>query len=57
MLLLLTLGGDSEWKSVAYGVPCILLMRETVENNSPFYIKLVIAEVESGEHWMTTMYI
>ena len=40
--------GDAEWKSLAYGVPCIQLARENTEHNSPFHIKLVIAEVESG---------
>ena len=39
---------DVEWKSVAYGAPCIQLMKETTDHNSPFNIKIVIAEVESG---------
>ena len=41
-------GKDAEWKSVAYGAPCIQLMRETTKHNCPFHIKIVIAEVESG---------
>ncbi len=40
--------GDAEWKSVAYGAPCIQLTKETTDPNSPFSIKIVIAEVESG---------
>ena len=44
-----TLTADVEWKSVAYGAPCIQLMKETTDHNSPFNIKIVIAEVESGE--------
>ncbi len=40
--------GSGQWKSLAYGAPCIQLMRETTAHNSPFHIKLVIAEVESG---------
>ena len=44
-----TLSADVEWKSVAYGAPCIQLMKETTDHNSPFNIKIVIAEVESGE--------
>lgn len=39
---------NAQWRSVAYGAPCIQLMRETTEHNSPFHIKVVIAEVESG---------
>ena len=37
-----------EWTSMAYGAPCILLLKETAEADSPFVIKLVIAELESG---------
>ena len=44
-----SLPGDAEWKNLAYGAPCIQLMRETTEHNSPFHIKIVIAEVESGK--------
>lgn len=46
------LTADVEWKSVAYGAPCIQLMKETTDHNSPFNIKIVIAEVESGERQM-----
>ena len=41
-------GGDAEWKMLAYGVPCILLQRLTTEHNSPFAVKVVIAELETG---------
>ena len=41
-------GKDAEWKPVAYGAPCIQLMRESTKHNCPFHIKIVIAEVESG---------
>ena len=44
-----TLTGDAEWRSVAYGAPCLQLMRLTTEHNSPFKMKIVMAEVESGE--------
>ena len=39
---------DKEWKSMAYGAPCILLLKETPDPDSPFVVKLVIAELESG---------
>ncbi len=41
---------DAQWKSLAYGAPCIQLMRENTDHNSPFHIKVVIAEVESGTY-------
>ena len=41
-------GGDAEWKMLAYGVPCILLQRVSTEHNSPFTVKVVIAELETG---------
>ena len=42
--------GDTEWKSVAYGAPCIQLVRHgNGDPNAPFTIRVVIAEVESGE--------
>ena len=41
-------GGDAEWKMLAYGVPCILLQRVTTEHNSPFAVKVVTAEYETG---------
>ena len=41
--------GDAEWKSVAYGAPCIQLMREAKDLTAPFSIRIVIAEVESGK--------
>ncbi len=47
--VLTALSTDTQWKSLAYGAPCIQLMRETTEHNSPFHIKIVIAEVESGK--------
>ncbi len=37
---------------MAYGVPCIQITRETTEPNSPFNIKIVMAEVESGKEVM-----
>jgi hypothetical protein len=41
--------GDAEWRSLAYGAPCIQLVRHgNREDNHPFTIKIVIAEVESG---------
>ena len=39
---------DKDWTSMAYGAPCILLLKESAEADSPFIIKLVIAELESG---------
>ena len=33
---------------MAYGAPCIQLTRESTAQNSPFHMKIVIAEVESG---------
>ena len=35
---------------MAYGAPCIQLMRESTKHNCPFHIKIVIAEVESGKY-------
>ena len=41
--------GDAEWKSVAYGAPCIQLIRHGNGGpNSMFTIRVVVAEVESG---------
>lgn len=40
--------GRGEWSSVAYGAPCIVLLRETTAQDSPFQVKFVIAELESG---------
>lgn len=37
-----------EWFEVAYGAPCISLIRETTAPDSSFYVNLVIAELESG---------
>lgn len=41
-------GGDAEWKMLAYGVPCILLQRVTTEHDSPFAVKVIVAEHETG---------
>lgn len=42
--------GDAEWKSLAYGAPCIQLVRHGNGNitDAIFTIRIVIAEVESG---------
>lgn len=40
--------GRGEWSSIAYGAPCILLIRETTATDSPFQVRFVIAELESG---------
>ena len=40
--------GNGEWSSVAYGAPCIVLLRDTIALDSPFQVKFVIAELESG---------
>ena len=41
--------GAAEWKSVAYGAPCIQLIRHGNGGpNSMFTIRVVVAEVESG---------
>ena len=37
-----------EWSSVAYGAPCILLVKHTTAPDSPFQVRLAIVEVESG---------
>lgn len=44
---LVTLGRGA-WSSVAYGAPCIVLLRETTAQDSPFQVKFAIAELESG---------
>jgi hypothetical protein len=38
--------GDAEWRLLAYGAPCIQLIRDSP--GSAFTIRVVIAEVESG---------
>ena len=40
--------GKGEWSSIAYGAPCILLLKETTAPDSPFQVKFAIAELESG---------
>lgn len=40
--------GKGEWTSVAYGAPCIILLRETIAPDSPFQVRFAIAELESG---------
>ena len=43
--------GDAEWRSLAYGAPCIQLVQhenENLEQSAAFTIRIVIAEVESG---------
>lgn len=40
--------GKGEWSSIAYGAPCIVLLKETTAPDSPFQVKFAIAELESG---------
>lgn len=39
---------EGEWRSVAYGAPCILLLRRSLAPDSTFDVHLVIADLESG---------
>lgn len=38
----------TEWQSIASGVPCIIKVLESTEENSPFSLKYVLADAESG---------
>lgn len=38
----------TEWQSIAGGIPCIIKVLESAEENSPFTLKYVLADAESG---------
>lgn len=38
----------TEWKSIASGIPCIIKMLESVEENARFTLKYVLADAEAG---------
>ena len=39
---------EGEWRSVAYGAPCILLLRHSLAPDATFEVHLVIADLDSG---------